>query len=202
VPSGTPRPKEQLVVFGGSISHRKGVDVLTAAWQALRDQRPDDGWTLVLAGPTVDPEVVPTGLDDAEFVGPLGHDALMALLERSSVAVLPSRNEAMPMFLLEAMARGNCIVSTRVGGIPSVLDSGSGVLVNPGDAAMLQAALEKVTTDAAFRNDVARRAEDVFAARYSAAAVFPQLERVWKSALELRSHRSGTIRPLLRRSGY
>ncbi|MCU1637207.1 MAG: hypothetical protein JWQ68_2446 [Cryobacterium sp.] len=202
VPSGTPRPKEKIVVFGGAISHRKGVDVLATAWQALRDQRPDDPWTLVLAGPTIDSDVVPTGLDGAEFVGPLGHDALMALLERSSVAVLPSRHEAMPMFLLEAMARGNCIVSTRVGGIPSVLGSGSGVLVSPGDAAMLQAALEKVTTDANFRHDIVRRAEDVFAATYSAAAVFPQLERVWKSALELRSHRKGIIPPLQRRPGY
>jgi glycosyltransferase involved in cell wall biosynthesis len=192
VASAIPNPKERLIVFGGAVTERKGVDVLVEAWRAIGQRLPGHGWRLVVAGPLVEPSVVPESLPDAEFLGAVRHDELMALLARSSVAVLPSRDEAMPMFLLEAMARSNAIVSTTVGGIPAVLGNGAGSLVPPGDARGLVEALERLMTDAGFREDSARRALAAFERTYSTEAVFPRLEAAWKTALELRSRR---VRP-------
>ncbi|MCZ2836030.1 glycosyltransferase [Modestobacter sp. VKM Ac-2985] len=48
----------------------------------------------------------------------------MALLDRSRVAVLPFRDEAMPMLGLEVMTRGDCGVATDVGGIAAELNPG------------------------------------------------------------------------------
>ncbi|WP_104198755.1 glycosyltransferase family 4 protein [Cryobacterium sp. Y29] len=185
VADGVRRDIEPLVVFGGAVSVRKGVDVLVAAWQRLAPEHPL--WKLVIAGPIIDQPAVP--LVRGEFVGALSHEALMKLLERSAIAVLPSRDEAMPMFILEAMARSNCVVATRVGGVPAVLANGAGVLVEPGDANSLEAALRHAITDAAWRVKKADLARSAFETTYSAAAVFPLVERSWKAALDRRSDR-------------
>ena len=185
VAAGAVRQIENLVVFGGAVSKRKGVDVLVAAWERLAPQHPL--WKLVIAGPIGDQPAQP--LTGAEFVGPLSHAALMELLERSAIAVLPSRDEAMPMFILEAMARTNCVVATSVGGVPAVLAGGVGMLVEPGDVDALEAALHRAMTDAPWRAKKADLARSAFETTYSAAAVFPRIERSWTTALERRSDR-------------
>ncbi len=185
VADGVGREIEPLVVFGGAVSKRKGVDVLVAAWQRITLEYPL--WKLVIAGPIVDQPAVP--LARAEFVGPLSHEALMKLLERSAIAVLPSRDEAMPMFILEAMARNNCVVATRVGGVPAVLANGVGVIVEPGDVDSLESALRQAITDAAWREKKADLARSAFATTYSSTAVFPLVERSWKAALDRRTDR-------------
>ncbi|MGO4691445.1 glycosyltransferase family 4 protein [Glaciibacter sp. 2TAF33] len=199
VAAGAPRLKERLVVFGGAVKRRKGVDVLVSAWRSLTERMPGHGWRLVVAGPIVEPDLAPPpdAIPDAEFTGALDHAALMALLDRSSVAVLPSRDEAMPMFILEAMARTNAVVSTAVGGIPAVLGDGAGVLVEPGDVDALTDALQLVISDEVFRGGLASRASASYQATYSTAAVFPRVEAVWKLALERRAaqrRRSGWSR--------
>ena len=200
VPAGSagmsPGMKEQLVVFGGAVKRRKGVDVLVAAWQALGERVPGHGWRLVVAGPIAEPELLPPPetLANAEFTGALGHAGLMALLDRSSVAVLPSRDEAMPMFILEAMARSNAVVSTAVGGIPAVLGDGVGVLVEPGDSGALADALQLLIADEVFRAGLAERAVAAYAETYSTEAVFPRVEAVWSLALERRRAQPGNPR--------
>lgn len=179
IPPGNPGAKEDLAVFGGAVSHRKGVDVLLAAWE----QAAAPGWELVVAGPVRDPEVVREGVPGVRFAGALPHAELMALLDRSRVAVLPSREEAMPMFVLEAMARENCVVSTDVGGIAAVLGGGRGVVVPAGDVGALRTALAGVLTDAALRDRLAAAGRAAFDAGYSAATVFTRVEDLWLAAL-------------------
>jgi len=186
VAEGAQRALEPLVVFGGSVSKRKGVDVLVEAWRRLAPEHPL--WKLVIAGPIADQPAVP--LTRAEFVGALSHEALMKLLERSMIAVLPSRDEAMPMFILEAMARNNCVVATRVGGVPAVLANDVGVVVEPGDIDSLESALRHAMTDAPWRTHKADLARSAFHANYSAEAVFPLVERSWTAALDRRSDRA------------
>lgn len=189
VEAGTPHVKERLVVFGGAVTRRKGVDVLLEAWRSLGRHNPGHGWRLVIAGPIVDGDVLPEPLDVAgvDVAGALPHHELMKLLDRSAIAVLPSRDEAMPMFLLEAMARGNAVAATTVGGIPAVLADGAGELVPPGDADRLASALGRLIGDDAFRRESARRAADAFEGNYSAAAVFPMVEAAWKAAIARRT---------------
>jgi glycosyltransferase involved in cell wall biosynthesis len=59
--------------------------------------------------------------------------------------VLPSRAENQPVAILEAMARGVPVIATAIGAIPEqVVDGETGLLVPPGDAGRLQAALERL----------------------------------------------------------
>lgn len=181
IPTGRGDTKTPTVVFGGVVSHRKGIDVLQDAWRTVSDRHPD--WTLLIAGPIRDADLVDAALPRSRRLGSVAHAELMELLEHASVAVLPSRDEAMPMFILEAMARSACVISTTVGGIPAVLGDDHGVLIDAGDAGQLADAFERVLGDAAERSRLATRGHDRFRAEYSAEAVFPRVERIWLDAV-------------------
>lgn len=55
----------------------------------------------------------------------------------SRILVVPSRAEAMPYIVLEALAAGKTLIASRVGGIPEVLGEDNRALARPGDAADL-----------------------------------------------------------------
>lgn len=183
IPGAEPVAKQKSIVFGGVVSHRKGIDVLQEAW---RRAAPDPSWQLVVAGPVRDDHLVDPGLPQASFVGSLEHEALMAELDTAAVAVLPSRDEAMPMFILEAMARRACVISTTVGGIPEVLSDGCGILVQPGEIDELAAALRRAITDDESRTAIATAGWERFNDRFSADAVYPRIEDIWLDAAGIR----------------
>lgn len=200
IPPGSPRAKQPTVVFGGVVSHRKGIDVLQAAWE----QAAPEGWRLLVAGPIRDGHLVRDDLPGIEFLGSLPHDELMGLLDTASIAVLPSREEAMPMFILEALARDCAVVSTDVGGIAAVLADGAGVVLEAGDVDGLADALATLTGDAARREEVAAAGRAVFDARYSAEAVFPRMQELWSTTASRasggrRTERNGRPVPAMRR---
>jgi glycosyltransferase involved in cell wall biosynthesis len=106
---------------------------------------------------------VPGGPGNVEFTG--YRTDVGAQLEQADAFVLPSLNENMPLALLQAMAMGLVCIATDVGGIPEVLDAGSGILVPPGDASSLRAAMERIVDDpglAATLGAAARRRAEQF----------------------------------------
>lgn len=68
-------------------------------------------------------------------------DKKLKLLKKSSVLVLPSYNEGLPMAILEGMACGKAIISTTVGAIPEVVKEENGILIEPGDIKALTEAM-------------------------------------------------------------
>ena len=74
-------------------------------------------------------------------------DKKIKLLKRSSVLVLPSYNEGLPMSILEGMACGKAIISSRVGAIPEVIKAENGILIDAGDVEALADALVKCCTN-------------------------------------------------------
>ena len=81
------------------------------------------------------------------IVGWANFDKKLELLQKSSVLVLPSYNEGLPMAILEGMACGKAIISTTVGAIPEVVKKKNGILVQPGDIDALVSALRKYCID-------------------------------------------------------
>ena len=80
-------------------------------------------------------------------VGWADFDKKLELLRKSSVLVLPSYNEGLPMAILEGMACGKAIISTRVGAIPEVVNEENGILIQPGDTDALADALCRYCKD-------------------------------------------------------
>jgi glycosyltransferase involved in cell wall biosynthesis len=142
------------VVFLGDVSDAKGTFTLIEAWARIVAAVHGDARSvrLTIAG---DGEVarararvgelgVETSIDVRGWIGP---DDVAALLDSAHILVLPSRNEGQPMAILEAMARGLCVVASDVGGVGDLLDSTSGALIHPDDVEELTSALLSVLTD-------------------------------------------------------
>ncbi|MER8729056.1 glycosyltransferase family 4 protein [Mesorhizobium sp. M0854] len=65
---------------------------------------------------------------EVSFLAPMPARLAFTLAE---LVVVPSRAEAMPYIVLEALAAGKPIIATAVGGIPEIFDTGSPVLIRP-----------------------------------------------------------------------
>lgn len=110
----------------------------------------DPGYATELAAQARQP-----GLDDRfVLVGARTGPALAEEYDRADLVVLPSRFETYGMVLAEALARGIPVVSTTAGGIPDTVGRGCGMLVPPGDAAALAAALRRWVGDPQLRRDL------------------------------------------------
>jgi starch synthase len=85
------------------------------------------------------------------------------------VVVHPSRADAFPTALLEAMAAGVPVVAGAVGGIPEIVDDErTGLLVPaPPRAADIAAALERVTGDPALRRALGAAGRERFARQFA-----------------------------------
>ncbi|MFC9760545.1 glycosyltransferase family 4 protein [Rhodococcus jostii] len=168
--------KEKKVVFCGELSHRKGIDTLLAAWARI-DRR---DWELQLAGPDLI-GIGPKPGAGVSYCGPLPHHRVLDLQDRAAVAVLPSRDEALPMFLIEAMARGCAVVSTRVGQIAELVSADCGRLVEPGDVDALVESLSLLIDDDVLRDSCGQSARDRVRSDYSMQVVGADLDQFWFS---------------------
>jgi glycosyltransferase involved in cell wall biosynthesis len=82
-------------------------------------------------------------------------------LDEASVLVLPSRSEGLGRVVIEAFCRARPVVATRVGGIADLVEDGvNGVLVEPGSAEALAAALERLLNDRALARELGARARE------------------------------------------
>ena len=142
--------KSPRLLCVGSVSPRKGQDVLVRALARVADLR----WSCLCAGSlTRAPQFADSvlglvrelGLEDRiEFPGELGAPELDTVYHSASIFVLATHFEGYGMVLAEALARGLPVLSTRGGAVPDTLPPEAGVLVPPGDERSLAAALREL----------------------------------------------------------
>jgi glycosyltransferase involved in cell wall biosynthesis len=87
------------------------------------------------------------------------------------------------MVILEAMARGICVVSTTVGGIPEMVGDSEGVLVNPGDVPEFAAALAKVINDPEARSRFGAHARQRVEREFNVEVVSRRFDDLYRSVL-------------------
>lgn len=95
--------------------------------------------------------------DCVRFEGFVSGANKIKLLNKSDFYVLPSYAEGLPISILEAMSYSLPILSTPVGGIPEVVDSTNGIIVQPGDVDALTSALKTMITDKQMRQSMGER---------------------------------------------
>jgi len=147
-----PGPRVGMV---GNLDWRKNPTALVDATPAILAAAPTAQVLLIGAFPNGDAErrvrdrIAGLGLEDHVHVtGFLANP--FPLVASLDVLAHPALRDPFPLALLEAMALGRTIVASRVSGIPEMLEDGvSGVLVPPGDAAALGAAVARLLEDPA-----------------------------------------------------
>jgi glycosyltransferase involved in cell wall biosynthesis len=169
--TGSVRETGPVALTAGLVSRRKGHDVLFAAWEQVVERLPEA--RLLVAGPPGD--VVVPALPGVEPLGAVPRDQVLRHLEDARVGVLASRQEGLPMFVLEAMAAGRPVVTTDIEVLAGVVADG-GWVVPPGDATALAAALLAPLGDPAEAGAVGDRARHVVTSRYSREVV----GRTWR----------------------
>jgi glycosyltransferase involved in cell wall biosynthesis len=145
-----PLPDVPRALFVGVLERYKAFDVLADAWRGVAGAVPDALLQVVGQG-TLAPlarRLVDELPGRVEWTPALTAEEVAAVLDASTLLVLPSRSEGMGRVVIEAAARGRAVVGSRVGGIPDVVvDGETGVLVPPGDAAALAKVLTRVLSD-------------------------------------------------------
>ncbi len=136
-----------VVLAVGRLAPQKRLDVLVDAagrWQH-RDPRP----VTVIAGdgPLAGELRAQAARVGAEVLLLGSRPDVAALLAIADVVVVPSRWEARALIVQEAMRAGRPLVATRTGGIPELTGEDAALLIPPGDAAALAAAVSAVLDD-------------------------------------------------------
>jgi len=166
----------------GRVEPDKGIEDAVAALPALRKVRPDAH--LVFLGPVDAASASARELRrfaERHGVAPAvhlagGHDDAAALLSAFDVLLHPSRHEALPRAVLEALHAGIPVIAAAVGGVPEAIEDGrSGLLVPPRDATRLGAAAGRLARDPALAGSLAaagrERARSLFTLEGMTAAI-------------------------------
>ena len=168
----------------------KGLDVLIAAAAKIVARVPDARFVIAGEGPEREStllQVRKLGIENCfEF---LGHrDDVPALLAEADLFVLPSRSEAFPNAVIEAMAAGLPVVATHVGGIVELVQpERTGVLVPSEDPEALAAAVLNLMARPDRANALGRTARQAIDRRYSLSSMVSQFEELYESELAARS---------------
>jgi glycosyltransferase involved in cell wall biosynthesis len=186
------RDGEPLVFTVGRLIPKKGFDVLL---RALARTSPSIRCVIAGDGPQREEleELARTlGLEDrVRFLGAIDTERVRFWLRNARVFALPCRRtpegdvDGIPVALMEAMSSGCPVISTRISGIPELVQDGvSGLLVEGGDEEALARALDRLLGDPVLARSLAeggRRVVDAeFGLRRNARALFEafQLEAV------------------------
>jgi len=136
---------------------------------------------LILVGAPKDVPLA-TSMPGLTVAGPCTRHQTAAYIASARLLVLPSRSEAMPVVLTEAMAAATPFVSTAIEGIVD-LANGDQPLVSPNDPAALAAALLPLLADPHRAAQLGERGYAHWRKTRSPEAVGPQLREIYRAVL-------------------
>jgi L-malate glycosyltransferase len=194
-----PNRRLRNVIVVANLRAEKGHDVLIEAARHVLQHFPDARFEIVGAGPQRESLMERVrGLEVQHAFTFLGHrEDIPDRLAAADIFVLPSRSEAFPNAVLEAMATGLPIVASAVGGILELIaDDGTGLLVPPGDPASLAARLCELMADPSRAERLGGAARREARSRYSFERMVAEFDRIYVHQLTVRGARS-TVQPQL-----
>ncbi|MBC1937846.1 glycosyltransferase family 4 protein [Listeria grandensis] len=130
------QPDSKTIVTFGRIGQRKGSYDLLQVAKKMEDAFPDIRFVLYGDGEVEQvAEAIQTHqIRNVELGGWIGKIEQKEVLKDTVLHFLPSYHEGLPMAILETMAAGIPNLSTRIGGIPEVIQDGqNGMLSEPGN---------------------------------------------------------------------
>lgn len=179
-----PRRRERRVLSIGRLVPDKGQAILLQAVALLAGRGCELHVTLAGDGPSrVGLEELAEELGIASrtsFVGAVGQDDIHDLYAQASIFCLASFAEGVPCVLMEAMSMELPVISTRIAGIPELIDDqDTGLLVAPGQPGLLADAIERLLADPAFAREMGARARLKVIAEFDAVSSAEQLHELF-----------------------
>ncbi|MBN1297508.1 glycosyltransferase family 4 protein [bacterium] len=144
-------PRYSPAMFG---QNQKGGITLMQAWSTLDQQNEGPPGQLVFAGPGADCQDTqewrthlryPDRVHVADAVRP---EDVVRRMQAAGAIIIPSMAEGLPNIGMEALACGKCLIGSRTGGIPELIQSGvNGWVFEPGDGYGLAMAIQQAAAD-------------------------------------------------------
>jgi glycosyltransferase involved in cell wall biosynthesis len=176
-----PQSRRMAVSLGALTPEKGHLTLIEAAASLVRDL-PDLHWVVVGEGPLrgrLEARIAQLGLRGRFHLAGQMADPETALTD-ADLYVLSSTSEGLGSSVLAAMARSIPVVATGVGGIPDLLGSGGGLMVEPGNSAALAAAVSRVLNDPELRRAITREAQEQVK-QYSVGAMAERVLSVYRS---------------------
>jgi len=145
---------DKTVIFAGALDKRKGADILLEAWKDV-SKTFSHGYLIILGNghmkASLKMKAEDLGISNrVTFAGQVNN--IPDYFRKADLYVLPSLQEGLPNSLLEAMACGLPVITSRIGGVVDIVEDGkSGILVEPGDISGLASAMVRLLKDAESR---------------------------------------------------
>jgi glycogen(starch) synthase len=176
------RENDFEVLFVGRLEYRKGIDVLLEAVPLVLRECPQVRFRIVGDDSIVSDDGVATYRQRFEagpgsrlprgavtFTGSLPDADVRRAYEACDLFVAPSRYESFGLVFLEAMRAGRPVIGCEAGGMPEIIRAGqTGLLVPPGDAAALAAAIVELVNDPARRERLGQAGRTLFEEQFTA----------------------------------
>jgi len=167
----------------GRMVEKKGFHRLLEALGILHTQGSPADLLIGGAGPQfaeLNKQVIDLGLEDnVKFAGWI--ESVSDFLKQGDIFVLPSLDEPFGIVVLEAMACGLPIISSRTDGPCEIFDEDSAYLVEIDNAEALAAAMQEALGDDRERRRRTDNAARLYRDKYTQAAVIPQYEALYRS---------------------
>ena len=118
-----------------------------------------------------------------KYLGFLEKDEMLRVRLASDIYILPSYAEGLPIAMLEAMASGLPVISTRVGSIPELIEDGvNGFLIKPGDSEALAEKIVNLANDKTLRRKMGKRNVEKIRRFYSSEHFVEELSKIYANS--------------------
>lgn len=179
-------PDRKTVIYTGRLSPEKGVDFLLRCFSKVITST---GCQLLIIADGPDKNHIMKRIDqlvlsDVIRVIPTV-DEIAPYLKAADLFVLPSQFEGLSNALLEAMACGLPVISTRVGGSIDVIESGvNGLLVECNDEDGLSQAIFRVLGDFDLAANLGKHARETIEEKHDMDSIADQYLKVYNNLLQ------------------
>ncbi len=198
IPNAVPIPKNLNenyskiydILFVGRLTKAKGVDILLKAIAILKDRFNKKVKVAIVGSGPLRADLINLSkrlkLDkEIDFLG-IRKD-IENLMKTSSIFILPSRWEGLPMVILEAMSYKMPIIATDVGGISEVIeDKKEGILVHPENKEVLAVNIKILLEDKNMRNFLGQNAYKRISSKHSIKVYSQEMLHFYMVALHQR----------------
>ena len=192
------RDQGEVITMGwvGRLSSEKGPDIFVRA--AARVLAEHSSTKFVMTGDGPDLAILTTLINELNIGGSVSmigrREDMPAVYASLDVMVSSSRQEGLPMAILEGMASGLPLVATSVGDVPVVvIDGRTGILVPSEDVELLAAAMVKLLNEPALRESLGIAARKLIEEEFSSNRMAADYLRVYKDVVASGMNDSGNI---------
>lgn len=174
---------KKVVLFTGRLTPQKGVDFLIRAASKIKGE-------VLILGDGPERENLQKIIDDLKltncrilgYMPPKEHLSYKAFYARADVYVAPSTwKEPLGLVILEAMAAKTPVISTRAGGVMSLVKDGyNGFLVHVRNSSEIATRVNQLLENEALRNKMAERSYDLVVKKFTWGRIAEQFTTIYK----------------------